>query len=277
MFCSFRCIVSLTFKVLGCLLLPLLLCYKYLWANKTFLINPLSHTAHIQISNSLPKPTIQQAVPASPTAEIDAFLIRYGLNTETIAQLRTKYATKYRQDVADRVSTWKHVRPLKDNLKEEILFLCNYLEIATPPRLYSFKENTYAIATDEGIYLNPSKIRTLPATAQLFILVHELGHYFYKDDSLGFIADKTIKTDYSFESINHPINILHRLQEVRADHFALQKSPFFAFGATQFNKCMFKSFHGKDTPGITHPKLSKRLKMAQNSLAKWQNTQLQTV
>jgi len=279
MFCSFNCIASMAMKIICCLLFPLLVCYKYLIASKLKVVNSeiSLETSQEQISKPLPSSLENSFDMAHYSTVIEDYLNKQGLDKQTVTQLRTKYAKEYKKDLAQRVSAWPAVRPLKGPLLEQLVFLCNYIGIANTPAFYSFAEDTYAIATDDALYINQTQLKRLPAAAQLFVLAHELGHCFFKDDSLGFIADLKIRTTHSIESAQHPVNALHRLQEVRADQFALQKSPLFAFGATQFNKYMLKSFHGKDTPGITHPKHIKRLEMAENALFSCQKGQLQLI
>lgn len=283
MFCSIRCLASLALKIICLLLLPLFFFYKYLQVNRqTPSVLEVTHQKISRPSASAVKPVSRFAEPLNESVQsindsLNKHLHTCGIDPEKLDSLRTQYAAAYTEDSNEVIASWKQVRPLLNNtLADELHFLCSYLGIANPPRLFSFKEDTYAFATDDALYLNPAKIRSLPFTAQLFVLTHELAHCIFKDDSLGFIAEMSVRTKHDSEDAQHPVNILRRLQEMRADQFALEKSPLHAFGAVQFSQFMFKSSGGEDTPGITHPKLSKRLKMATAAHAAWQNGQLQT-
>lgn len=112
-----------------------------------------------------------------------------------------------------------------------------------------------AFANDQAIFIDQELLSTYPHKAQLFTIAHELQHFIHKDYTLGYAAFTLLGT--SKDQADHPHNILHRFQELRADLAAISKGKEYAEGQQQFLERFLQQFG--DGRGISHPKITTRL------------------
>lgn len=157
-----------------------------------------------------------------------------------------------------------------DVTKQTKLFIQDVLkQIAIDPsniEIYNFSYNMPAASTDRHLYVNESIFNGLAKTSKTFIIAHEVQHILHKDHSTRFIIGHLLgtrtQTLANEGAINHPLLKLVRFQEKRADIEAALCNKdlclmFYDFAQEQLQLI-------GDTTGLTHPKTSERLKIAQN-------------
>lgn len=129
--------------------------------------------------------------------------------------------------------------------------------------LVSWNVDSYAAATDSALLINEELFAPLPLYVQKFLIGHELQHLIYKDTSTRYILDEC----YKFSDLlpkNHPIPKLIRFQEIRADIQSALKGDEYLQGYRLFVEMIAQQ---GENEGLTHPKHSVRLAMANKLIA----------
>jgi hypothetical protein len=124
--------------------------------------------------------------------------------------------------------------------------------------LLSWNVDSYAAATDSALLINEKLFAPLPLCVKKFLIGHELQHLIYKDTSTRYILDESYQSSDTLPK-NHPIMKLFRFQEIRADIQSAVKSAEYKEGYRMFIEILAQE---GENEGITHPKHSVRLSMA---------------
>jgi hypothetical protein len=122
--------------------------------------------------------------------------------------------------------------------------------------IVAWKDNSCAASTDTMLFINEREFCKLSAKSQKFIIGHEIQHYIHKDCSTNYIINRYYKAAQKNLPYQHPVNKLHRFQEIRADIKSALKSSDYAEGYVEFMEKLSKK---RENNGISHPKNSLRL------------------
>ncbi|MEX0940601.1 MAG: hypothetical protein WDZ41_04540 [Candidatus Babeliales bacterium] len=135
----------------------------------------------------------------------------------------------------------------------------------TPQQIpvYGYTDGSPAAATDRIIYVNEKTFSMLSSAAKRFVIAHEIQHILNKDNSAGYIMEviSGLNIDKVKSQKNHPLLQFNRFKEKRADVNVAVKNKDWAKAYLAFTQEQFKICG--DSPGITHPKNSERIALAQ--------------
>ncbi|HEX2978088.1 MAG TPA: M48 family metalloprotease [Candidatus Babeliales bacterium] len=128
-------------------------------------------------------------------------------------------------------------------------------------------EDSHAMATDSILYINTKLFNALSHEAQQFVLAHEFAHMHFKDNSTTYtINDAMEKNNIAHKNtVNFPRNIYGRFKEIRADIHAALTAPEYAHAYITFMNETIRA--SGENRGISHPKNSERLALAQEIYA----------
>ncbi len=130
-------------------------------------------------------------------------------------------------------------------------------------------DNTSARTDHNIIFVNEKIFNELSPKAKKFVIGHELQHMKNQDFLMREVLNERIKDrPIDGKSVDEAINVYARFKEERADIQAALKNKEYAQGYVEY--AQQKLLVG-DNPGITHPKNSKRIQMAEDIFHQWKN------
>lgn len=140
--------------------------------------------------------------------------------------------------------------------------------------IVGYNDGSPAAATERVIYVNEDAFWKLSQAARKFVVGHEIQHIVHGDNSARYTLE--IMTNADTEALarkhrkpdGHALLYYSRFKERRADITAALKGPEWAEGYLTFAKEQLKK---GDTPGVTHPKYSDRVELAQRIVSHMQN------
>lgn len=126
-----------------------------------------------------------------------------------------------------------------------------------------------AAADDGTIFIDEQEFANFSVDACKFCIAHEIAHLQAQDESFyESICSLAKRKKTSQQKRKKALDTFRRFQEIRADMTALlQGGEKYARGAFDFFYKL-QELDGGDNPGITHPKTSKRIEIAQNICSK---------
>lgn len=128
--------------------------------------------------------------------------------------------------------------------------------------LIHWDDNSPVAYSQNCIFINESRFNELPELAQSFAVAHEMQHMLFEDEiSIAVMQDWTTERAAQYPQAREFFNAYSRFIEERADIMAAFISQEFAQGYITFFDTLLKK--NGDNPGITHPKHSDRLQLAQ--------------
>ncbi len=128
-------------------------------------------------------------------------------------------------------------------------------------RIIPFNHFCPAAGDDCSLLINEELFGQLKPLAQRFCIAHELQHFIFKDNSIKSALITLTKLDTKNLPVEHPINKLSRMIELRADIYACFAGTQYTQGYQEFIDKTFQIIG--DGKGLTHPKTSLRLSYAQ--------------
>lgn len=129
-----------------------------------------------------------------------------------------------------------------------------------------------AAANDYCLFIDDQTLKNYSGKAQKFIIGHEIQHIRFQDDSTDFIMKKIYPEHKRTKKDLIVFNKFRRFQEKRADLYAISQHPDYAHGEIEFMGSFLQKYG--DTKGISHPKISDRLKLAHSVLQVHNNVAL---
>lgn len=177
-----------------------------------------------------------------------------GITKKTCDALRDKYADTQKPVISKKISK-KTVALIHDVLK---FFNLDPQKIA----IVDYQDPSPAATSNSTIYICEPLFNKLSEASQRFVIGHEIHHMMHGDSILcSCFHDLLDDNDPNLSSKNHPFNEHSRFREFRADIETAIASPEYAQGYIEFMKETIKlSGHN---PGITHPKHTERLALAE--------------
>jgi hypothetical protein len=181
------------------------------------------------------------------------------ITPEILSNTMSKYHDEYFQgsDTINKRDIATSIIELVETILSE--FNINPQDIAIIP----FNDRSPAASNEKVIFINEEEFNKRSKAAQYFIIGHEAQHIIRQDCFKNFVIEKLL------EHNSHPqkqdmFNAYLRLTEKIADVKTASKSSLWAERYVAYTQESLDLFG--DTPGISHPKVSERLKMAKNIL-----------
>ena len=137
--------------------------------------------------------------------------------------------------------------------------------------LVSWNDNSIAAGTDSFLFINEREFNKLSTQAQKFIIGHEIQHYLNQDCSTNYVIKRHYRKALGSLPKDHTVNKLYRFQEIRSDIKASLQSNEYTQGYVEFTQSLMKK---RENSGITHPKNSLRLSIAQELMTHISNNRL---
>jgi Peptidase family M48 len=129
-----------------------------------------------------------------------------------------------------------------------------------------YNDGSPAAATERVIYVNENVFWNLSPAARKFVVGHEIQHIVHGDNSARYTLETILNADTEAlakkhrKPDGHALLYYSRFKERRADVTTALKGPEWAEGYLTFAQEQLKK---GDTPGVTHPKYSARVELAQ--------------
>jgi len=142
--------------------------------------------------------------------------------------------------------------------------------------IVGYNDGSPAAATERVIYVNEDAFWKLSPAARKFVVGHEIQHIVHGDNSTKYTLECMLNVNTEDmarkyrKPDGHALLPFARFQERRADISAALKGQEWAEGYLTFAK---EQLTKGDTPGVTHPKYSARVELAQRIVDHMKNEQ----
>jgi predicted metal-dependent hydrolase len=244
-------------KIIGisalALVISLSIACMTLKTSRTSKINLSAPTTTTSLTRELLLRSIEQEERA-----VDQALAQIGITLEKRKAARKKYYVSYmKSDIPD--STMPISKKTKLFIKQVAKeFGLDIRRI----KILGYDEFSPAAATQRILYVNETRLLNLSESAQRFVLGHEMQHILHSDTFERYILATLCNAQIEQTEQNkaHPILQCLRFHERRADIKTALHNEGMADAYVAFAK---EQLQFGDTPGITHPKNSDRLQLAE--------------
>lgn len=187
-----------------------------------------------------------------------------GLSKQDCEKLKKEWYKDFKYGEMQEHERETSQKPLSQSIINQVLAILNDFNItAQQLPLRSWKDSSAAAVTDSILFINEKTFSGLPPESQKFVIGHEIQHFLYKDNSTNYVIEQYYKPAQKTLPQNHPVNKLHRFQELRADIISALHGPEYAHGYRLYIQNLAKK---GENAGITHPKNSLRLTVSNNLL-----------
>lgn len=155
----------------------------------------------------------------------------------------------------------KKVSPKTEQFVKKVMKECGLN--ANSVKIVGYNDLSPAAATERIIYVNEQIFSKMSESAQRFVIGHEIQHILHGDNSDRYILETL--AGHETEALapkkpNHPLLQYSRFKERRADIKTALQGPDWAESYRAFAQERLEKVG--DTPGVTHPKHSERLQLA---------------
>ena len=193
-----------------------------------------------------------------------------GISKQRYQQARKNLYQKYlRSDVP---FTDKKVSAQTERFVKAVMKECGLDQ--NKVRICGYSDRSPAAATERVIYVNEEVFSNMSQSAKRFVIGHEIQHILHGDNSARYILETLAGNEteeLAPKKPNHPLLQYSRFKERRADVKTALQGPDWAEAYLSFAKERLEKVG--DTPGVTHPKHSDRLTLAQAIHDHMQNDQ----
>jgi hypothetical protein len=188
----------------------------------------------------------------------------------TIVGISQEYCLQHREELfdledKDQKGTGRPVSQENKNLIVNVLRDFN-VDPATI-RILPYDHKSPAGALETVLFVNESIFNTLSKQGKKFVIGHELQHMIHKDSITRRALEILTENKKSSQAITDTLNGVWRYHEYRADIKAALKNREYAQGYLEFVQTLSTMFG--ENAGITHPKNSRRLAIADQILTSY--------